>query len=116
MSSDGTTILFGLPEARVREVVRVPDGTRMLHVVTDEEAAAACPACGVLSISARQRRVTRPRDLPYGEEGCWCAGARSSTPAERTRMSAYDLTCRWAYGLTCRSRGGLIMASAAPVG
>src|SRR4051812_38431206 len=31
-------------------------------------------------------------------------------------VSAYDLMCRWAYGLTCRSRGGLIMASAAPVG
>ncbi len=32
------------------------------------------------------------------------------------QVSAYDLMCRWAYGLTCRSRGGLIMASAAPVG
>ncbi len=31
-------------------------------------------------------------------------------------LSAYDLMCRWAYCLTCRSRGGLIMASAAPVG
>jgi hypothetical protein len=35
---------------------------------------------------------------------------------EPMSLSAYDLTCRWVYGLTCRSRGGLIMASAAPVG
>ena len=31
-------------------------------------AASACPLCGVLSISVRQRRITRPRDLPLGEE------------------------------------------------
>ncbi|SDY78307.1 zinc-finger of transposase IS204/IS1001/IS1096/IS1165 [Modestobacter sp. DSM 44400] len=39
----------------------------MVHVVTDDETAAACPACGVLSTAARQRRVTRPRDVAYGE-------------------------------------------------
>lgn len=66
MSSDGTTILFGLPGVRVREVVRAADGVRLVHVVTDDEAAAACPACGVISTSVRQRRTTRPRDLPYG--------------------------------------------------
>jgi len=36
-------------------------------VVTDDETAAACPGCGVFSTSVRQRRTTRPRDLPYGE-------------------------------------------------
>ncbi len=68
MSSDGTTILFGLPGVRVRNVVRADDGTRVVHVVTDDETAAACPACGVLSTSVRQRRTTSPRDLLYGEE------------------------------------------------
>jgi hypothetical protein len=68
VSSDGTTILFGLPGVRVHEVVRAADGARVVHVVTDDEAAAACPACGVFSTSVRQRRTTRPRDLPYGEE------------------------------------------------
>lgn len=68
MSSDGTTILFGLPGVRVREVVRAADGVRVVHVVTDDETAAACPVCGVLSVSVKQRRTTRPRDLPYGEE------------------------------------------------
>ena len=68
MSSDSTTILFGLPGVRVQKVVRAADGARVVHVVTEEETAAACPVCGVLSTSVRQRRTTRPRDLPYGEE------------------------------------------------
>jgi transposase len=71
VSSDGTTILFGLPGVRVREVVRAADGGRTVHVHTDDEAAAACPACGVVSTSVRQRRTTSPRDLPYGEEPLW---------------------------------------------
>ena len=67
MSSDGTTILFGLPGVRVQQVMRAADGARVVHVATDEETAAACPECGVLSTSVRQRRTTSPRDLPYGE-------------------------------------------------
>lgn len=46
---------------------RVAGGGRVVHVLTDEEGAAACPQCGVLSSSVRQRRTIRPRDLPYGE-------------------------------------------------
>jgi zinc-finger of transposase IS204/IS1001/IS1096/IS1165 len=68
VSSDGTTILFGLPGVRVHKVVRAADGARVVHVVTDEESAAGCPACGVISTSVRQRRTTSPRDLPYGQE------------------------------------------------
>ena len=68
MSSDGTTILFGLPGVRVRDVGRAAGGTRIVHVVTDDESAAACPECGVVSATVRQRRRTSPRDLPYGEE------------------------------------------------
>ncbi|MGW4424854.1 transposase family protein [Streptosporangium sp. NPDC004631] len=29
---------------------------------------AACPDCGVISTKVRQRRTTRPRDLPHGQE------------------------------------------------
>jgi transposase len=65
---DGTTILFGLPGVRVRHVERDDHGVRVVHVVTDDEAAAACPQCGVFSSAVRQRRTTRPRDLRYGEE------------------------------------------------
>ena len=68
VSHDGTTILFGLPGVRVREVVRDPVLGRVVHVITDDVTAAACPGCGVFSSSVRQRRTTRPRDLPYGEE------------------------------------------------
>ena len=68
MRHDGTTILFGLPGVRVRHVERGDQGARVVHVVTDDEAAAACPKCGVFSSSVRQCRTTRPRDLPYGEE------------------------------------------------
>lgn len=64
---DGTTILFGLPGVAVDRVERHGDG-RVAHVVTVDESAAACPGCGVFSTSVKQYRVTRPRDLGYGEE------------------------------------------------
>src|SRR5512144_1630986 len=52
---------------RGRCVERHRDG-RVAHVVTVDESAAACPGCGVFSTSVKQYRVTRPRDLGYGEE------------------------------------------------
>ena len=64
---DGTTILFGLSGVAVREVDVAADGARTVHVVTADPGAAACPVCGVVSDSVRQHRVTRPKDLPYGE-------------------------------------------------
>jgi transposase len=63
----GTTILFGLPGLGVRDVEVGEDGTRVVHALTVEETAAACPTCGVVSTSLKQNRVTRPKDLPYGE-------------------------------------------------
>ncbi|MBW8709586.1 MAG: ISL3 family transposase [Mycobacterium sp.] len=68
MSSDSTTVLFGLPGVRVKKVACAADGARVVHVVPDDEAAAACPQCGVVSTSVRQRRTSRPRDVPYGEQ------------------------------------------------
>ena len=66
--TDGTTLLFGLPGVRVERVERMVDGTRVVHVVTTEQTAAACPACGVFSTSVKGRVSTSPRDLPYGED------------------------------------------------
>ncbi|HZL66785.1 MAG TPA: transposase family protein, partial [Candidatus Limnocylindrales bacterium] len=40
---------------------------RIVHLRTTDPSAAACPECGVFSTSVRQRRTTRPKDLPYGE-------------------------------------------------
>ena len=66
--SDGTTLLFGLPGVRVERVERLADGTRVVHVATAEETAAACPSCGVVSTSVKGRVTTSPRDIPYGED------------------------------------------------
>jgi transposase len=51
----------------VDRVEQDADRVRTVHLRTDDESAAACPECGVFSTSVRQRRTTRPRDLPYGE-------------------------------------------------
>ncbi|MFE2317383.1 transposase family protein [Streptomyces sp. NPDC059441] len=40
-----------------------------VHLVTADEAARACPACGVFATRVKGSTVTRPRDLPYGESG-----------------------------------------------
>lgn len=52
----------------MERVERRPDGTRVVHVVTDEPSAAACPGCGVVSTSVKERATTSPRDVPYGED------------------------------------------------
>jgi len=62
-----TTLLFGLPGVRVARVERGEKDARVVHVVTAEEEAAACPQCGVFSTSVKEYPTTRPRDLPYGE-------------------------------------------------
>jgi len=64
---DGTRFCLGLPGVAVNRVEQDADGVRTVHLGTDDEAAAACPECGVFSTCVRQRRTTRPRDLPYGE-------------------------------------------------
>ena len=66
--SDGTTLLFGLPGVRVGRVERRGDGARVVHVVTDEPSAAACPGCGVVSTSVKEHVTTSPRDIPYGAD------------------------------------------------
>jgi transposase len=66
--TDGTTLLLGLPGVRAERVERVPDGARVVHVVTDEPTAAACPACGVVSTSVKGRVTTSPKDIPYGQD------------------------------------------------
>jgi hypothetical protein len=37
-------------------------GGRVVHVVTADETASACPSCGVLSVTLKDRVCTRPRD------------------------------------------------------
>jgi len=60
------TLLLGIEGLAVALVTLDGDGGRVVDVVTDEGSAAACPECGVLSTSVKERTTTHPRDLPYG--------------------------------------------------
>ncbi len=60
------SVLLGLDGLAVREVVQDGFGVRWVHLVTDTDAAAACPVCGVISTSVKGSVITRPRDLGYG--------------------------------------------------
>ncbi len=64
----GANRLVGLDGVGVQLVELAEDGARVVHVVTVEETAAACPACGVLSTSVKGHAITRPRDIPYGPD------------------------------------------------
>lgn len=85
--SDATTVLFGLPGARVERVERRSDGTRVVDVITDEPTAAACPSCGVVSISVKEYAVTSPKDLPYGEDRIMVRWTKFAGDAEKTTAS-----------------------------
>ena len=61
---DGTTLLLGLAGVRVERVQCLADGTRMVDPGTADETAAACPSCGVVSTSIKERVTTSPRDIP----------------------------------------------------
>lgn len=62
-----TTVLFGLPGVRVERVSIDDIGARLVEFFTDDERAAACPGCGVVSTSVKGHAVTRPKDIPYGD-------------------------------------------------
>jgi transposase len=66
--TDATTLLLGLPGVQVDCVERWADGTRVVHVLTVEDAAAACPSCGVVSTSVKGKVTTAPRDIPCGQD------------------------------------------------
>lgn len=51
----------------VQRVERAADGSRTVHVATADSSAKGCPSCGVVSTSLKERVVTSPKDLPYGE-------------------------------------------------
>jgi transposase len=52
----------------MERVERGDDGARVVHVVTDESSAAACPGCGVVATSVKEYVSTSPKDIPYGPE------------------------------------------------
>lgn len=67
ISEDGTTLL-GLDGLALIRVELEQDGARVVHVISADEAAAACPTCGVVSTARKGSATTRPRDVPYGPD------------------------------------------------
>lgn len=64
-SSDGSRLL-DLEGLAVERVEADGSGGRVVHVVTADEAASACPSCGVFSAAVKGWVRTRPRDIRYG--------------------------------------------------
>jgi len=71
----GATLLLGIEGLEVLGVVleNREDGEddeqgRVVHLVTGDDVAAACPSCGTVSTAPKGRATTRPRDLPYGPD------------------------------------------------
>ena len=67
ISEDGTRLL-GLDGFALIRVQLEPDGARVVHMVTADESAAACPSCGVISTARKSAATTHPRDVPYGPD------------------------------------------------
>ncbi len=63
-----TSLLLGLEGLGVRSVVRLPDRTRVVEVVTTDPNASRCPDCGIASTSVKGHAVTTPRDIRYGDD------------------------------------------------
>ncbi|MGH3966534.1 MAG: ISL3 family transposase [Pseudonocardiaceae bacterium] len=66
--SDDASCLLGLEGLAVERVVLTEIGVKIVQLVTDDPDAARCPGCGVVSTSAKEWALTRPRDLPVGGE------------------------------------------------
>ncbi len=96
--TDGSTLLFGLPGVEVERVERLADGTRVVHAMTAEEAAAACPSCGVVYTSVRGCRTQRSSHEPSVIPRMCCRdGSRAClTPAGISASS--DLSAAVEYG------------------
>lgn len=65
-SESDASRLFGLEGLAVERVEVDGCGGRVVHVVTADQGASACPSCGVFSSSVKGKVRTRPRDVGYG--------------------------------------------------
>jgi transposase len=66
--NEPTSLLLGLEGLGVRAVVQHADRTRVVEVITTDPNAARCPDCGIASDSVKERTVTSPRDIRYGQD------------------------------------------------
>lgn len=63
-----TSLLLGLEGLGVSAVERLSDRTRVVEVITIDPNASRCPDCGMASDSVKERTVTSPRDIRYGDD------------------------------------------------
>ena len=61
-------MLLGLEGLGVSAVVRRADHTRVVEVITVDPNASRCPDCGMASGSVKERTITSPRDIRYGDD------------------------------------------------
>jgi len=103
----------------------------VVHVVTADQTASACPACGVFSVSVKALVCTRPRDIPYRTRGlrlvwhkrrwrckerlCPRASSTESLPAVRAR-SRLTTRLRTELGYAIAEQGRVVSESAAHYG
>jgi len=106
-------------------------GGRVVHLVTVDECASACPSCGVFSDSVKGLVCTRPRDIPYGtrvlrliwhkrrwrckERRCARASFTESLPAVR-KGSRLTTRLRTELGHAIAEQGRTVAESAAHYG
>jgi hypothetical protein len=64
--NEAATRLLGLEGVSVIKVKDDGSGGSTVYVVTDEDPARACFACGVFATRLKDYRTTRPRHLPCG--------------------------------------------------
>lgn len=70
-AADAASVLFNLPEYRVRDVVRDPAGGREVFIETPVSEA-GCPGCGVLTSRVHQRTQQRVHDVNFdGKVTVW---------------------------------------------
>jgi transposase len=100
---DTASVLLGVEGLQVIDAQAGPDGTVTVWVVTDHPGAAACPGCGTVSARPHDRVVTRPRDVPRGQDrvDLWwlkrrwrCAEQRCGRATFTESLPAVPARCR----------------------
>jgi len=90
---DPGTLLLGIEGLALATVEADTDEGegRLVHVVTDDVGAAACPACGVLSSSVKEQVTTRPRDVRYGPDPIRLVWHKTRWRCRETPVSTKDI-------------------------
>ncbi len=85
---NNTTRLLGLEDLAVVDVLSADEGADgpIVHLVTADEQARACPECGVSAVRIKEWVTTRPRDLP-------AAGRRCDLRWRKRRWYCDEQTC-----------------------